>query len=431
SGNFGSLDQIQALEWVARNISAFGGDPGNVTIFGESAGGKNVVALLVSPLARGLFHRAIVQSGSTGAVSIAEAEHFSDDADPGHEFSSNEVIATLRVRDGSAADRAAARAQLARIDGDTLAARLRAKSPWEILAAYRAEPEEALSDVPDVFRDGTVLPREPMLARLSRADGYNRVPLMLGTNRDENKVFMAFDPTWAELWLGVVPRPLDEARYEISAEYRSKAWKATGADEPAALLRSVQGPSVYVYRFDWDEQPALPWIVDLSKVLGAAHGFEIPFVFGHWDLGPQSGILFGPWNAEGRDALSRQMMSYWSEFAYAGAPGRGRRGELPEWSAWDDSSPTSPRFMQLDTPAGGGLRMSAEAITVAELLEAVDRDPRLATQRERCRIYWELTRWSRLMSEEEYAQAGAAGCRAYPYALYPWHGPAQLAASGS
>lgn len=91
SGNFGTLDQIAALEWIRDNIAAFGGDPGNVTIFGESAGARDVTNLLVSAPAAGLFHRAIAQSGSCYNDSVEVAENFRDDAKPGHRGSSNEV----------------------------------------------------------------------------------------------------------------------------------------------------------------------------------------------------------------------------------------------------------------------------------------------------------------------------------------------------
>ena len=93
SGNFATLDLIRALEWLRENAAAFGGDPGNITIFGESAGGHHVFMLLLSPLANGLFQRAIAQSGGTGLTTPAEAENFTDDAEPGEPGSSNEVLA--------------------------------------------------------------------------------------------------------------------------------------------------------------------------------------------------------------------------------------------------------------------------------------------------------------------------------------------------
>ena len=113
-------------------------------------------------------------------------------------------------------------------------------------------------------------------------------------------------------------------------------------------------------------------------------------------------------------------MSYWAAFAYTGAPGRGRDGQLPEWMAWDDTSPASPKFLVFDTAAGGGLRLSADALTQASVLAAVDDDPRLPTQRDKCLIFRELATWSTGFTEEDYPTAGREGCAPYPFYAYPW-----------
>jgi para-nitrobenzyl esterase len=272
-----------------------------------------------------------------------------------------------------------------------------------------------------VFPDGTVLPDDDPMQRLSRAEGYNVVPVMLGTTRDENKLFMYFDPRHVQQILGVYPRLRNEREYNLIAEYLARMWKATGADEPAAAMRAAQGPSVYVYRFDWDEAPTILF-ADLPTLVGAAHGFEIPFVFGHFDLGPEGNIIFSDGNAPGRRSLATQMMSYWAEFAYNGAPGRGRHGELPEWTPWQNGDEAQPRFMILDTAADGGLRMSTEALTSAEVLAAVDDDPRLRDQRERCTIFRELATHTGALDQDSYVSAGRNGCRPYSFDDYPWGG---------
>jgi len=193
SGNYGTLDQIRALEWVRDNIAAFGGDPANVTIFGESAGGRDVFALLLSQRARGLFHRAIVQSGGTRTLEAQRAENFVDDPPPGHRNSSNEVLLRLLQADG-AADRAVARARLAQMSAAEVARYLRATDVWDLFAAYEKEDMEHLMDVPQVFRDGVVLPEGEPLERLARPGGAARVPVVFGTNRDENRLFLFGDP---------------------------------------------------------------------------------------------------------------------------------------------------------------------------------------------------------------------------------------------
>ncbi len=416
SGNFGTLDLVRALEWVRDNIAEFGGDPAKVTIFGESAGGLNVFTLLLSPSARGLFHRAIVQSGGLQESTVAEAEHALDDPVAGHANSSSEVLLRLLVRDGRARYRADARSQLATMPPTDVAHYLRQKTSDEILRAYTPMPRLGMIDMPKVFRDGTVLPDADPLERLAVPDGFAPVPVMMGTNRDEMKIFMFADPMRVRRILWLIPRVRDERWYSASAEHLSKLWKATGADEPARRMRAAQGPPVFVYRFDWDEEPRLLG-ADLSMMLGAAHGFEIPFVFGHFDLGRQGNIIFSAANEPGRRELSAQMMAYWAEFAATGAPGRGRAGQLPEWSAWDA---TSPKFMVLDTAAGGGLRMSAETVTVADVLAAVEADPRLPTQRDKCRAYRELAQWGRALTKEQYPTVGRQGCTKFPFETYPW-----------
>ena len=189
------------------------------------------------------------------------------------------------------------------------------------------------------------------------------------------------------------------------------------AGGPAAAIWTTQ-PNVFVYRFDWDEEPRLLG-VDLGTYVGAAHGFEIPFVFGHWDLGGQGNVIFDAANQAGREVLSDQMMSYWANFARTGDPGRGRRGELPAWSAWD-GRPQAHKYLILDTEAGGGLRMGSEPVTVESVLASVDADPRLTTQRDRCLVYRELARWGGAFGEPQYPTVGREGCAKYPFDGFPW-----------
>ena len=417
SGNYGTLDLIRALEWVRENVSAFGGDPGKVTIFGESAGGTNVLSLMLAPDARGLFQRAILQSAGFGTEDARVAENFRDAREGGHRHSASELLAQLLVNEGKAKDRASAREQLRQTDLVELAAWLRAKSPADLLAGY-VEQSQGMLFFPSVFRDGLVLPRDAPQTALERG-AYHRVPVMLGTNRDENKLFMAFDPDLARWRFGLFPEPLDPERYQAQAEAQARAWKARAVDEPARVMRVVQGPSVYAYRWDWDEEPSLPWLYDGGFVIGASHGLEIPFVFGHWDLGPDTRSLFTALNREGREELARAMMSYWAEFAYSGSPGRGREGDLPEWPAWGVSDDSAPKYALLDTPEGGGIRMASETWTLQEVVAEVLSDPRLAEPRDRCGVLHALVRWEDL-SRIEYGAAGGGACRDFAFEAYPW-----------
>jgi len=407
SGNYGTLDLIRALRWVRENIAAFGGDPGNVTVFGESAGGRNVYSLLLAPPAGGLFHRAISQSGSLRSSTPAEGENFADAPEAGHESSASEAIVRMRVG-GGAAPAAAARAWLEETDPAAVASWLRGLETAEVMAAYRPASGFGMVDMPQLFRDGAVLPAE-RLDRALAAGRYHRVPAILGSNRDENKLFMAFDPEHAVRLAGFPVWLRDEAAYEREAGYRSRMWKAAAVDEPAAAMRGVQGPGVFAYRFDWDEAPKLLFL-DLPKILGAAHGFEIPFVFGHWDLGGSRGDVLFWGNDEGREALSAAMMSYWAEFAYAGDPGRGRQGEQPRWQPWG-AGPEDPAVLLLDTPADGGVRMTAERQTVEGLVAEITADPGFADDTERCALLASLVPRTPQLTPARYAALSPCGER--------------------
>jgi para-nitrobenzyl esterase len=404
SGNFGTLDLVRALEWVRDEIVRFGGDAARVTIFGESAGARNVFSLLQSPRAKGLFHRAIVQSGGVWSTSFAEAE---DD----HAASSNTILARLLVADGSAVDEPAAHARVAEWSDAEVARYLRGKRADEILARYDGSRLGGMYDCPQLFRDGAVLPAGDPLEVFATPGGYNAVPTIVGTNRDETKLFMAFGSPFVTRVFGVPVRIADPERYDVHAEYGSLLWKASGADEPLAALRRAQGPSVFGYRFDWDEEPTLLWL-DFARLFGAAHGVEISFVFGRLDVGRANRFVFDEARRPAAEILSARMVSYWTEFAATGDPGRGRDGTLPQWSAWDDSRPDAPRFMVFDTEADGGVRMSSESVTRQALLERVLAESRFGGPPERCAFLREMI--PRNLSAAEYTSLGGGACAAFP-----------------
>jgi len=411
SGNFGTLDMILALEWVQANIASFGGNPDNVTIFGESAGGRNVMSLLLAPRAAGLFHRAICQSGAVRRVTPAQAESFRDADEPGEPHSSNEMMASLAIAEGLAPDRSGARAWLAARSPAELGAWLRGHEPRALLAAYVRGGDESLIDVPNVFADGFVLPAGEPLEIFASGEGYNRVPLLIGTNRDENKTFLFASPRLVRRWFGIVPRLRDPERYAATADALSRLWKAEGADEPASAIAATPGPGVFVYRWDWDEEPTVLG-ADLSLMLGAGHGLEIPFVFDHHELGGSGNVIFSEENEPARMRLTQQMMSYWTEFARSGDPGRGRAQELPQWGAW---SLQEPRFMLLDTEADGGLRMQAGRLEVADVVTGVEQDPRLRGPAERCALLRELVRRSSRLVPEDYPRLAHGACADEPF----------------
>lgn len=381
SGNFGVLDLVAALKFIRDEVSAFGGDPNNVTIFGESAGGQNVYALLLSPQAKGLFHRAIAQSPVLLRTTLAQAEHFTDDAEPGHARSSNEVLAALLVETKTSPDRAAAKAKLALMSAAEIATWWRARSASEVLGIYTAQgasPTRML-DAPLVFGDGVVLPPAPWTDHFARADGWNRVPLVAGTTRDEGKLFLALSPEYTWRIFGLLPRVRSWPRYEAASGAFSRLWRAGAVDEVLRAVRASGHTDAWSYRFDYDDWPTILG-QDLGRLLGAAHGLDVPFVLGRED-GPLQ-FLQRDGRAHHRQALSRAMMNYWGEVARTGQPGSGGDPGAPVWPRFTEEA-GAPKGLRFDGPPQG-LSLLVESESPEGVLKDVVADERLGEKLERC-----------------------------------------------
>ena len=404
SGNYGLLDILHALQWVQTNIAQFGGDPRNVTIFGESAGGFNVLAAMASPLAAGLYHKAIVQSGGLRIVPVAQAENYVDDESAEQTMSSRELVNKLLIRDNPAMSRSDAKARQDAMPAAEIATYLRAKTAAEIVGG-----QQGLGGTPYLFGDGHVLPADAQAHELfADPTRYNVTPVMLGTNRDEVKLFLALAPTATERLFDVVPyRVREPARYDREAAYGSDAWKLRGVDSLATPLRASQGPTVFAYRFDWDELRRI-LTLDLAKLFGAAHALEIPFVFGNFDLVDDALIVGGDALAA-RDELSRRMMSYWAEFAYTGRPGTGRDGDQPDWTSWENGD-DAQRLLIFDSANDGGIRMSSLRLTMAELRARLLADTSFVDPEEHCRIYRD-TFQNEDFVQAEYDALGGGECQ--------------------
>jgi len=407
SGNYGTLDIIQALTWVQNNISVFGGNPGNVTIYGESAGGFNVLTMMASPLAKGLFHRAIVQSGGLDIIPIANAENYIDDGIEGHPLSSKEIVNNLLVIDGSANNRSEAKAFQDSMSEPEIAVYLYGKSPAEIFAAYKTGGTMGMLGSPALFGDGYVLPKDMSTTEIfSHIANYNSVPVILGSNRDESKLFMMMNDEMVDKIFGLPIGIKDEIAYERNNRYGTDRWKADAVDRLASLMREAQGESVFAYRFDADDWRNFGFI-NLKKLMGAAHAMEIPYVFGNFPnpmrmLYPGSTVL-------ARNRLSNSMMSYWAEFAYTGDPRRGRLGTEIAWTSWQNGDKNKLRLMILDTQLDQGIRMSSEWITMADIKARYLTETNIPNQKEYCAGYKTLFRGDDFV-KSEYENLGHGGC---------------------
>lgn len=335
SGNYGTLDLVHSLRWIRDNIDAFGGDPGNVTISGESAGGMNVLSLMISPLAEGLFHKALVQSGVPRAVSPAEADDSFTDAWSRLMESVDQSVFTAE----DDAEQMALQSQLEEA---------RSIPAEEIFDAFRPETAGMLG-LPAIYTDGYVLPEEGYTL-FDTGEYPGRVPLMIGSNKEETKMF---------LWLGGDLSWRDEA-YQPVAEYGSALWKASGVDGIARRIAAhPDAPPVFAYLFSWgapDAEGESPLPGNMGWKLGSFHSLEIPFFLGTDTINGSifSLLVFNRRNRPGRTALQDVMMRYAANFARYGDPapdGNTSESEsfvpLPDWPRWLNGE-NEPKYVILD-----------------------------------------------------------------------------------
>jgi para-nitrobenzyl esterase len=390
TGQFAILDAIAALRWVRENAGAFGGDAANVTIAGESAGGQNVYALVLAREAAGLFGKAIAESGGFWNMSRAQAVNYHDAAEPGPPASAREIVSRWLIADGRAKDAAAAR----RIQSTWPAAKLRA---W-----LRGLPLQALFepylhlphidyDMPMVVYGDGLLPAGDHRTLLA-AGHYNAVPMLIGGNRDEQKLYLQGDPTLVRRVDGHY-RILDPKRFEALNHFYSQWWTFMDTDDLAPRLAKP----VYAYRFDFDVSP--PESPEVGRVFGAAHGLEVDFVSGDIHEGRGNPLIAAGNRASWRE-VSAEMMSYWAAFAYHGDPGRGMDGALPLWAAWQAA------HEKLIIGAGAP-HMAAQAVDGERLLEELAASPDLGHD-DKCAAYLDNTMFPRY----PLAQLAALGCKA-------------------
>ena len=381
SGNYGNLDTIQALEWVQKNIGYFGGDSSNVTIFGESAGGYNVAALLSAKNVKGLFHKAIIQSGGIKPGDIEHSESYLENNLPWKNYSSRELVNQLILDKGMAPDRDSATSLQEDMSDNEIEELMRNASAVEVYEAYlttKINTNEMLRPFPDGF----VLSELGIIGSLE--SGFNDdIPIMIGTNRDEMKLFLLDNPRLTKEFLWI-PRIRDLDLWNAVSNHRTNAWKYLAVDGPAQSLTNQGRSNIFAYQFDWDDEPK-KFGVDLKNLLGASHAFEIPFVMGNFDEDALTKYILSKKNLKEVKTLSNAMMSYWAEFAYNGDPNKGRKGDLTEWESWDPSE-DSNKFIVFDSKFDGGIRMTEDSLTEESLIEMLAMDDRIKDKKWKCEI---------------------------------------------
>ncbi len=320
-GNYAYMDQIAALKWIQQNISAFGGDPKNVTIFGFSAGGVSVHSMLASPMARGLFQKAIVESGGSRDSVLTARPMSKDGVDPNYPVSAETIGIKFAHSMGIEGTDQAALAKLRALSAEQVVGGAPAQSGGSV-QSYETTP----------ILDGKLITETAETAY--KAHHEPRVPLMLGSNSADtagNRIRATTkDQLWAHFgqWSAEAKAAYDPDGTKSLAELVSEANDDFGQAEPARFAASAfakNGSPVYLYRFSYVQ-------TGMRQMLrtGTPHGGEIGFVFGTLGAGG-----FGPPPPPATDedrAVSKMAQGYWVNFARTGNP---NGADLPTWPRYD------------------------------------------------------------------------------------------------
>ncbi len=350
SGNYGTMDIIKSLAWIQQNITAFGGNPEKVIVTGESAGAMNVFSLLVSPIAEDLFHTALIQSGMTSSLPMEYGEK-----------SAENTILQLLANDSTVPNTSEAETHLKDMSDAQIETYLRASNPSEIMECYQ-QKGFGMIDSPFYFEDGTVIVSNGM-ASFDDGSYPNKVPIMIGSTREELKMFLFMNKELLE----------NPELYQTVTSYGSALWKVNGVDSAARKLTSVPDqPDVYAYQFNWgaykeDGSSPIPAPYDLS--VGSAHSLDVPFFLGN----PTFNVFMTNWifteeNRSGREALSDAMMAYVAQFARTGNP---NSSSLPKWQPWQNDA-DKPKCLLLDADLDSlKIEMATQELTTESVIEAM------------------------------------------------------------
>ena len=371
TSNFGTLDIVMALKWVKNNINSFGGDSSNVTIFGESAGGHNVLSLLVSHKAKGLFHKAISMSGYTTSISTIDAYSPSKESSTS-KFSSQNVVNQIIKRKEK---------QLNHIkDNHEKIREMLLNIPAEEFFQIYTE-RKPYEEIPLLTSDGVVIPKIGLKKSLSDSSYVNIVPTIAGSNRDEVKLWLGTANYFVDLNFSLIGSILNIPKVELKNEdsfeafnyYRSSAWKIRGVDVPLRSLAYAGNNNLYAYRYDWDDHRRLV-VADFKQLIGAAHATEIPILLGNADLVggyPLSDLIYPP--SFSKRFTSKNMMYFWTNFAKTGKPGISSN-EIK----WEKYSPSSQESNYIIIDKRKNLKMASDNISFKSLASELRNDKRLS-----------------------------------------------------
>lgn len=326
SGNFAILDIKLALEWVRDNIGFFGGDAGNVTLSGFSAGARDSLNAMISPIMTGLFHKVVSFSGGMTTCSKQEGRKWTD-----------EKLAKILVRRGRFSKKKRALRYVKRMSAKKKKKLLYSLSDKEI-KKMAGSSGLRLTNFPQCFRDGTVIPKDGF--DCLEYGGYHRVPMIIATNRSEfaNMSYKSMQRILTKRPKTFRNRKQFYRLLKIAKTYGSKLQSSFYLEKLASKIAiDPYHSDIYTYRFQWGESAHVT-SENYARYVGAIHGMDVDFLLNRYKRGEKdtSDSIYNKKNKPGREQLSQVMRGYMKRFLYTGNPNTTEADfvKQPLWKKW-------------------------------------------------------------------------------------------------
>ncbi|MFW3454485.1 carboxylesterase family protein [Aerococcus viridans] len=379
SGNYAMLDLAKSLDWIRANIGEFGGDSNNITVSGFSAGGRDVMAMLISPLFEGKFDKAISFSGG---MTIADEEKSQDI------FA--ESIAPLVVEDGVKNDEDQAKKWL--LTSDEEVKDYLYKLDGIRLVGLMSNAGIRMDVFPHLYNDGTVIPTEGF-----DTETYNSVPLIMLTGEQEFSLFSRFDPYFAEAVSdGSIDTDQDiSGQYDFVNKYGGQLYSLFNLEDSAIKMTSNYNAPIYGMEILFGENP--DYISEEMAKIGSFHGVFVPLL--DTDSESYAELVTDSYESQGAKELSVMFQNYIYEFISSGNP----NGEnLTEWTEWQKDADENILFLDADDSVAIA-KMGKKEFDYASVLAAIEND-RSITEEQKADLLSEVMngRWFSYELDKKY-----------------------------
>ncbi len=358
SGNYSLLDIAQSLDWIKANIASFGGNPGNITISGFSAGGRDVMAMLISPIFEGKFQKAISFSGGMTTSDPNEAAQIEA-----------QHLAAYVVEDGLQPDLKSAQQWLLQ-DNAEVRKYLYSLSAERLAAAF-GNAGIRMKAFPHLYADGVVLPQDGF-----DTHKYNSVPLIMLTGTKEFSGFASGDPYFKDAVANrsVLKDASKKDEFAFAVKYGSKLYGLFNAEESAVRMLPHYNANIYTCAINWGNDPAIVG-EEMSTLTGATHGIFIPFLT-NWEYGLRTQYPAAFQNDGAKD-LTNKFQSYIKNFLWNGNPnGKG----LTKWEHWTNVKQGPSQLVFDATSKKANIKMTYTRTNYSDILAEIEKDNSIPAQ---------------------------------------------------